>query len=217
MIPPSLMPTRVFGSARDESLDVTSDEAIRMLYLVDTVLERYTGLLVGKATIWQAMDHTRVTLPYHVVAGTLSNSTVDLLAKELQEVLGGDPLELVCQRLEAPQLDANTLSGGLSSVLASATFRQLVADLTSLKTSPLNKTSSLMTLMPSDHVSGLSKTTSTKGTGLTSYVPTGPSWNVSGSVAGLKVQLAGRLMTEPSTPRAIRQTYLAGSFLSDAS
>jgi ribosomal protein S3 len=145
--------------------------------LMESVFGTLTDTLVGKAIVSQGMETTVVTLPYHMMEGSLSHSMVNALGMQLAETLDC-PVEVRLIRLSVPYLDASILAQWLTQDLEHSTFSQTMA--------------TLMTLVG----------------------PTSVLTAVPGAITGIKVQLAGRLMTEPSLPRTVVQSASLGSFRS---
>lgn len=185
----------------------TSDDLRHVQSLVDSVLSTVASTLVGKAVITQGMDHITITLPYHVLEGALNQSMLNVLGAQLAEVLGRD-VELIMIRVSAPYLDANVLAEWLSMDLVTSTFSQTIKTMMT----------KMMTMTMKTTTTALSTTTPNKRTKRTvkgsMYMGGSALFPVTlpGAITGVKVQLAGRLMTEPSLPRTVVQSASVGSF-----
>ena len=182
--------------------ELSAADLRRVQSLVDSVLSTVSTTLVGKAIISQGMNHLIIMLPYHMLQGALNQSMVNALGAQLSLVVGQD-VELIMVRLSAPYLDANVLAKWLSMDLAATTFSQAIKTMLSKMT--ITKTTKAQTPKRTT-------TAGLKGSSLTGSHPRQFPVTLPGTIIGVKVQLAGRLLTERSLPRAVVQSASIGSF-----
>lgn len=155
---------------------------------VDTLLQAFWSpleVIAGKAHLSYAVSGVTITVPYwHIEPShSLSHTTINAVGSQLATLVER-PVRLELVRVFTPLLDAHMLAHFFSRELTDSTFRKVIIALFA-NIGPLSNSGPL---------------------GMEYSQPLQP-----GTLVGIKVRLAGRLLKEASRPRQTIQSASLGS------